>query len=36
MKGDQVYLRHISDAIEKIESYVSVSMSLHDIKVVTI
>lgn len=24
MKGDQVYLRHILDAIEKIESYVSV------------
>ncbi len=24
MKGDQVYLKHILDAIEKIESYVSV------------
>jgi uncharacterized protein with HEPN domain len=24
MKGDQLYLRHILEAIEKIESYISV------------
>lgn len=28
MRGDQVYLRHILDAIEKVESYISVG---HDI-----
>jgi uncharacterized protein with HEPN domain len=28
MRGDQVYLRHILDAIEKIESYVAVGHSV--------
>jgi len=28
MKGDQVYLRHILDAIEKIESYISVGRDI--------
>ncbi len=32
MKGDQVYLRHILDAIEKIETYISVG---HDIFIST-
>lgn len=28
MRGDQVYLRHILDAIEKIESYISVGRDI--------
>jgi uncharacterized protein with HEPN domain len=30
MKGDEVYLKHILDAIEKIESYVSVGRDAFD------